>query len=307
MYTAPAVFEGVAMGTLIFTTLVVLFSVALSIGGLLLVRKLFSPDVLRKHHELAGNILAVVGTLNAVLLGLVVLEAQSRFQQARTNEAAESSLIADVRLCAEYLPEPTRSAINDHVCKYVTLVRGREWDSLPKDQPNKQATREFHCLWKLVCDYEPSTSKQQNLQQSMIAMLQQSFDLRRFRITTGRHGLPPILWAIMIISSITTVVFTYFFAGDNFLVQSLMVGLLSVTLSMSILVVAVLGNPYVGDWKIRPEQYVRISTSKFPITSDTKPFDPVSYVLDDTDSKGNNKGSSKDSNKDKESSKASDK
>jgi hypothetical protein len=262
------------MGTLLFTILVVVSSVAAAVGGLMSARKLFSPDLLKQHHELAGNILAVVGTLNAVLLGLVVMEAQSRFQQARTNEAAESSAIADVRLWAEYLPEPTRSAINLHVCKYVAIVRDTEWDSPPQKQPNKQAVREFHCLWKLVCEYSPTNSKQQDLQTAMITSLQQSFDLRRFRITTGRHGLPPILWAIMIISSVTTVVFTYFFAGQNFLIQSLMVGLLSLTLSMSILVVAVLGNPYVGDWKIRPEQFTRITTTAFPISSDSKPFDP---------------------------------
>jgi Protein of unknown function (DUF4239) len=262
------------MGTWFYSIFVVAGSVLASIGGLLLVRKIISADILRQHHELAGNILAVVGTLNAVLLGLVILEAQSRFQQARTNEAAESSAIADIRLYAEYLPEPTRSAVDRHVSKYVTLVREKEWDLPPAEQPNKEAVHEFHCLWNLVCAFKPATAKEQNLQTSMLASLTQSFDLRRFRVTSGRHGLPQILWAVLIICSVTTVVFTYFFAGEKIWVQALMVALLSITLAMGILVVSILGNPYVGDWKIRPEQFTRITTTGLPISSDSDPFEP---------------------------------
>lgn len=110
------------MGTLTFSILVVVGSVVISIAGLLVVRKAGKRELIRGHNELAGNILSVVRTLNAVLLGLVILEAQSRFQQARVNEAAESSQIADMRLYAEYLPEPTRSSINKHVENYVIPV-----------------------------------------------------------------------------------------------------------------------------------------------------------------------------------------
>lgn len=173
------------------------------------------------NNELSGNILAVVGTLNAVLLGLVIVEAQSRFQQARTNEAAESSTIADMRMYAEYLPEPTKSAIDRHVEKYVKT---------------------------------------------------QSFDLRRFRITTSQHGLPVILWTVLITCSVITVICTYFLAAKSLMMHAVLVTLLSLTLSMGILVVWVLGNPYTGDWKIRPDQFMRITTSGFPITNNSDPF-----------------------------------
>ncbi|MBU6454048.1 MAG: DUF4239 domain-containing protein [Cyanobacteria bacterium REEB67] len=259
------------MSTLCQSILILVGSAIFSVGGFMLTRKLVGAKNLENHHELASNILAVVGTLNAVLLGLVILEAQSRFQQARTNEAAESSAIGDMRMYAEYLPEPTRGLINKHVGTYVKLVRDVEWDSPPAMQPNQEAVREYHCLWKLVCEYNPTTSKEQNLQASMLTSLTQSFDLRRFRITTGRHGLPTILWSVLIVGSISTIVFTYFLAGRTLKMHVFMVALLSLPLSMGILVVYVLGNPYVGDWKIRPEQFMRISTGPLPITSNSKP------------------------------------
>ena len=260
------------MGTLAFSILIIVGSAIFSVVALFAIRKFGKREVVTRHNELAGNVLAVVGTLNAVLLGLVVVEAQNRFQQARTNEATESSLIADTRLYAEYLPEPTRSAVDRHVERYVKLVREQEWDAPLAEQPNKQAVKEFHALWKLTCSFTPASSKEQNLQTSMLASLSQSFDLRRFRITTGRHGLPSILWAVLIACSLITVICTCFLAAESLAMHALLVTLLSITLSMGILVVWVLGNPYTGDWKIRPEQFMRISTSGFPITSDTEPL-----------------------------------
>jgi hypothetical protein len=260
------------MGTLAFSILIVAGSAVITVAGLIAVRKFGKRDILRRHNELTGHILAVVGTLNAVLLGLVIVEAQTRFQQARTNEAAESSTIADMRMYAEYLPEPTRSAVDKHVEKYVKLVRDVEWDSPPSKQPNQLAMKELRALWKLACNFTPSNSKEQNLQTEMLASLTQSFDLRRFRITTGRHGLPVILWTVLITCSVITVICTYFLAAESLAMHAILVTLLSITLSMGILVVWVLGNPYVGDWKIRPEQFTRISTSGFPITSDSDPF-----------------------------------
>jgi hypothetical protein len=253
------------MGYLIFTIAVVVGSVAASISLLWCVRKWITVDLLRKHHEMTGYIFAVVGTLNAVLLGMVVIEAQSRFQQARTNEAAEASNIADVRLYAEHLPEPTRSRIDEHVRNYIKIILEEEWDAPAEKQPNPDAVREIHIIWNTISKFVPTNNREQNLHSIMLSEVAQAFDLRRFRITTGRHGIPTVLWCVMIIGAVITEMFSLMFAAENVRLQAFMVGLLAVTLSMSMLVVYVLGTPYRGDWKIRPEQYMRMAHNKpFP-------------------------------------------
>lgn len=259
------------MGYLIFTIAVIAGSVVASIFVLWLMRKWIGVDHLRKHHEMTGYIFAVVGTLNAVLLGMVVIEAQSRFQQARTNEAAEASCIADVRLYASHLPEPTRSRIDEHVRKYIKIVLEQEWDAPANKQPNPEAVKEIHIIWNTVSEFSPANEREQNLHAIMLTQLAQSFDLRRFRITTGRHGIPTVLWSVMIIGSIITELFSLMFAAESFRLHSFLAGLLAVTLSMSMLVVYVLGTPYRGDWKIRPEQYMRMAENKpFPALPKTE-------------------------------------
>jgi hypothetical protein len=58
----------------------------------------FGTEAIREGHTASGNLLAVVGTLYAVLLGLVVVDAMARFQQAMDSVQAESNCIADIYL-----------------------------------------------------------------------------------------------------------------------------------------------------------------------------------------------------------------
>src|SRR5579885_578248 len=61
------------MNAIVLSFLVVVGSTVLSVAGMLFVRKRFPIPQLREHHEVAGYLVGIVGTLYAVLLGLVSL------------------------------------------------------------------------------------------------------------------------------------------------------------------------------------------------------------------------------------------
>ncbi len=62
---------------------VVFLSTLVFVAGLLITRKLVDLNKLRASHEVGGYPLSVVGTLYAVLLGLVFVDAMEKFQVAR--------------------------------------------------------------------------------------------------------------------------------------------------------------------------------------------------------------------------------
>jgi hypothetical protein len=92
--------EGIAIigGGILASLLIVAFS-----------RRLFPADVLRDGHHATGNLLAIVGTLYAVLLGLLVVDAMVRFERAMDGVQAESNSLADIYLLAERLPAVQRA------------------------------------------------------------------------------------------------------------------------------------------------------------------------------------------------------
>ena len=56
---------------------------ALAIGGLLISRRIFRKHDLISTHEVGGFLLSVVGTMYAVILGLIVVDAMTRLSRAR--------------------------------------------------------------------------------------------------------------------------------------------------------------------------------------------------------------------------------
>lgn len=260
------------MSTLVLSIVIVAGSVLASLAGLFLVNRWADKDTLRKHHELAGHMLAVVGTLNAILLGLVVVEAQNRYQQARTMEAQEASGVADLMRFCDSLPNPARREFRTEIRRYVYDVVNLEWDSNQQEKAEPTTLHDFAAIWKSVCDYQPTDNRQQNIHQSMLSSIQSVADCRRFRLTAGRHSLPPVLWTVMIVGATITVLFTYFFTFENIAMQVLMTILLVIILSLNIVLVKVLGHPYSGDWRIRPDQFTRVwprsVRSKDPNTPD---------------------------------------
>ena len=90
-------------------------------------RRMFSPEVLRRAHDITGNLLSVVGTLYAVLLGMIVVDAMVRFQTAIDIVQKESNSLADIFLLAERLPEPQKTRLQDACKSYAHQVVEKEW------------------------------------------------------------------------------------------------------------------------------------------------------------------------------------
>ena len=72
---------------------IVVTAVALSLGGLVLVRRSVTLSTLESHHEVAGFILAVVGVVYAVLLAFVVIVTWEQFEEARADADREAALV----------------------------------------------------------------------------------------------------------------------------------------------------------------------------------------------------------------------
>src|SRR5690348_6859122 len=81
---------------------------ALSIVGLLAVRRTVHARALISSHDVGGYLLSIVGTLYAVILGLVVFDSMGKFQQASQTTELEANSLIDVILLADHLPRERR-------------------------------------------------------------------------------------------------------------------------------------------------------------------------------------------------------
>jgi Protein of unknown function (DUF4239) len=78
-------------------------------------------------------------------------------------------------------------------------------------------------------------------------------DARRERLLDADHGLPAILWVVLIIGGVVVIGFTYLFGLDSTVIHLLMVAALALIIALVLFTVAELEYPFRGGIRIGPE------------------------------------------------------
>ena len=218
-----------------------------SVLGLLAVRRRFEPDVLKACHEVGGYLLSVVGTLYSLILGLIVVDAMSTFQQTQEKVVDEANALADIAIIARRLPEPDRSRIRGLTLRYAGLVVDAERMTMDTGRHLPEAQATALELVDAVLGVEPRSGGQANLQQAQADAALRFWNSRRERISIAQRGIPALKWLLLIVGGAMTVFFTYFFAIENLRVQAVMTAIVAILISANIYLVLMFGYPLSGD------------------------------------------------------------
>lgn len=228
-------------------SLLIAVFVLCSVGGVGIIRRLFELDRLKHFHDVSGNMFSVGGTLYAVLLGLVVVDAMQNFQSARLTVEKEADALSNIHILAERLPVASSKAIRQLCRDYATQVVRHEWPMMTEGRFDATARDLTFQLIREVSGYVPGN---ENLRAVYPLLLQQTLDLRdaqRLRISTALHGLPTIEWLVLCAGAFITVTFTYFFHLESFRIQLAMTGMVALLIALNLYLVVLFASPFSGD------------------------------------------------------------
>jgi hypothetical protein len=233
----------------------VLGSMCLSVLGLVYGRRLINVETLRQCHDVGGYLLSVVGTLYAVLLGLVVVYAMQSFQSAENICQQEANALADVYLLADHLPKVKQIEVKQLCSNYVNEVVDKEWNLMDDAKMSPIAHNYAIKLMKALNNYEPKTSNESIMYRTVLDKACQVWDNRRARSNIASFGIPFEEWLVLLTGAAVTIVFTYFFGLDNLRVQAAMTAMIALLISLNLLMVLWFGYPFSGDRKVHPDAF----------------------------------------------------
>ena len=228
-------------------SLIIVSGVVASMVIVALARKLFSRDKLRESHDLTGNLLSVVGTLYAVLLGLVVVEALARFSHATDVVREESNALADVFLLAEKLPDDERVAIRDACKTYATQVVDHEWELMARGLVSGDARRTAFTLARALHSFEPATEAQKAVYPMILEQIREVWDCRRERIGICQNGVPAVEWFVLVAGGMVTVLFAGLFSAQSVGLQRFLTVLTALVIGLNLYLVNLFGYPFAGE------------------------------------------------------------
>jgi hypothetical protein len=241
--------------------------VAMSIGGMLLVRRRVSLENLRMHHDVVDPLLAVLGTLFAILLGFMLANSMQRFEEARATIQQEAGAVGDLFRLADGLPEQAKEKTRKDTLLYMDAVINEEWALMQKGQLSERAWTVYGDLWHDCIHYDPKTQGDSNIHQALISAISKTGECRRARAAELSYCLPPPLWVVVFLGGLSTVVFTYFFAVENVRLQMVMTSVITMIICLNIYMLAGFDAPFSGDIALTPAPFVAVQDSLLKVVN----------------------------------------
>jgi hypothetical protein len=219
------------------------------------VKKRLGKDTLEGFHEVGGIYMSAVGTLYAVLLGLVVVDASSRFNEARESVLTEANSLIEVYAFTEKMPEPFKQRIKKSIQSYVDHILKEGWESMERGEFNVPELHRFRTIMEEVRSIDPVTENQKALYPAMIASFVKAAESRRNRLNYEEYDIPPVEWFSLIMGGIITIAFTMFFALEHRVAQSLMTAMVAFILSLNLYIAFLFNTPYSGDLSVKQDSF----------------------------------------------------
>jgi hypothetical protein len=241
--------------TLLLGILAVAIPVLLAVAGLLAVRRWAPVPVDRAHHEVVGSVLQVVGVAYAVLLAFMVYVVWTQMEEAERHVAQEVNALSDLFMDAQWLPEPSRQAVQTKIRAYAQTVVEREWTTMSRGKASSEASRALDGLWLVYQSIQPQTPAETAAYAESLRRLNEAGGYRRLRLLSSRGGVVGVLWVLLVVGGMVTVGLMYLYHLRSVWIHDVLIAALTGMIAFILLLVLLLDHPFTGKVRVSPEAF----------------------------------------------------
>lgn len=244
----------------ILGSIILVGSTVLSIAGLLIVRRFVPHHRMKLHNDVAGPMFATLGVVYAVLLTFVVVITWQNFEKSAFNVEMEANYLTDLARDAGALSQPFKNEVHRLADEYAKSVSNDEWKMMAKGESSPATHEVVKKIEALYDGYLPKTETEKIFFAESVRKLNELCELRRSRLIDAKTGVHPVLWFVLIVGSVSTVIFTYFFGSENLTAHIMMTSLISILLALILFTILAFDFPFTGDVSITPKAFNEMMT-----------------------------------------------
>ena len=224
-------------------------------AGQTLVHRCFKGSDFVTHNEVGGIIMAVSGSIYAVILGFLTVVAWEHFQEARELVVMEADADIDAWHTAVGLPKTTRIRVRQDVMKYAEIMKEREWPLMRHGGFDPDAAMVGMDASDVVGSAPIQNPGEANAQIATIQQLTVMHDARQRRIATNDSGVTWFEWLVLLIGAASIVCFCWLFGLKNRRTHLLMTSIVVTTIASILVLLFELQYPFRSNIGVGPQAW----------------------------------------------------
>ena len=240
--------------------LVVLFvgvALLLAFGGLYLVRRHAPSWRDESSSQVVLGVTAIVMTLFALLLALVVVDLHTSYRDASNGVGDEANSLNRIEQDADAFPAARKAAVERAVANYIVEVRKNEFPALREGREDQKAEKRLLQISTALRRYSPRTQAQIAFYDSALSRIDDLVSERQSRIGAAESSVPPTLIALVLVLGVLSIGTSLFVKTHHSSLDLILVGSLAAVVGLALATVLVLEYPFSGSIAVSSDPLVR--------------------------------------------------
>jgi hypothetical protein len=209
------------------------------------------------HNELAGAVLQAWGAVYAVLLALVVIALWEQREEVDAHATEEAGYLVAVYRDVGGMPPEFAKDARQKVQAYARAVIERSYPALRIGAADEETRTTYNDLFVAIRDYPAAGNRHHEmLLAEALRELNLSSEARTKRLSAVRGGLPPVFWAVLLVTTAITLASVGALHAESYRVRMLVTAGFAIGVGALLFLVVVLDHPYSGDLSVTPEPYL---------------------------------------------------
>jgi hypothetical protein len=232
--------------------------VGVSVGGLLVFRKLVSHTRLESANLVSSQVFQLAGVLYAVLVAFLVVVVWEQFGDAEDATQAEASAVAELLRDSVAIPAIDRPQVQRSLVAYTRDVIDDELPRMRRGETVEEESGPMTDVWSAYLSVQPQSRNEIAFFDHDIVKLNDLSANRKLRVAAGDAAVPGELWVLLVGGGAVVMAFTFLFGTRDVVVHACAVGLTAGLMGFVIYLIFALEHPFVGALSVTPEPYVNV-------------------------------------------------
>jgi hypothetical protein len=236
--------------------LIAVGAAAFSFVGFVIVHKLIRNIDLEPHKGFLDSMLAIVGTLVSILLGLLVASSLDHYRALEQSVDNEAAGIAQVFRLTGGMPREQRETLRALCGQYCHQAIEDEWPAMEHNSKSSKLSITYYQLVQTAVRWVPNNNGETNLHTALLSAIQQVGDCRRARLLALNSAWKQQLMPVLLVCSGIVLIFAFLYGREGAVLHGAMICLVAVALGANLGLIWLLSNPFGSDWKLQPRSFV---------------------------------------------------
>jgi len=234
----------------------VAFAATYAVAGIIfmIVMKLATGERARAFKGVSPGMLPPLGIIFGLFVAFIAAQVWSDVERGASAVNREASSLRTAILLSTSFPGEPESRLRDLIRRHIDEAVTHEWPMMAQQSASlRVAPVSLGEALQMALALAPRGEGQITAQRELVIAIENAIDARRQRIIASQSSVNGVKWACLFLQAICTLIAIAVVHSDNRGAAAIAMGIFSLGVVVSVLLVASHDRPFSGDISVKPD------------------------------------------------------